>query len=207
MIYPVQVRIDFNRYKHGELSTTAATIHQMLTTNVGDFPGLPVNPGAFGTHVSDFRTILGRPIYHEKTAELMAARKILLRDLKKNGGFLNGFIDGSEMLAAKSGYPLMKSRFPVGKLQQSKFKRITSIEKGFKIELERVAGARMYIVCAMPTKNVTSKDYTKWPWYVFPKTKGVLKGLESSERYTLVSVAVGTHAELNFSDRVERTTQ
>jgi len=188
---------------------TASEITHLLTDNAADFPALPVDMITFGGLAAAFYTILCRPVYPEKSGDLKAARKAVLKALKKNGVYINEHADGDRVLLGRSGYPLGKPRYPVGALSQTRIKKVTSIMNGFDIELIKVAGARVYIVCVMPSASVIPNDYhyKKWPWYPFAKTKGRISDLESSVKFTLVAVALGSNPKLTFSTPVEHTTQ
>jgi hypothetical protein len=206
-MYPSQAKIDFRRYKHKGLEIISGTILKQLTTNAADFPGLQVNVGTFGGHLNAFSLILSKPDYSGKTAGLITARKLVENDLRKNGVYINELAEGDELLLAKSGYPVSRPRYPVGALPQAKFKSVTSVHGGFEVELEKIPGARAYIICTMPSKDVDGSDYRKWMWHPFANTRATITKLDSSVRYTLVAVAIGTHPSLTYSDKIEKTTQ
>lgn len=199
--------IDFSRYENDEIDETCGTIHTKLVLNAADFPALPVGMAAFLLLLNSYHTILIAPLYSDQTADLHAARKLLEDALRRNGVYVNTTADGDEVLLSKSGYPLSKVPEPIGQLEQARFKKVTSISKGFEIEIEKVPHAEGYLVLTTAEKDSEPSDYSLWQWHYFPNTKGVIDDLVVSSRYKIVCVGLGTDPKLNFSEPMVRTTQ
>jgi hypothetical protein len=110
-------------------------------------------------------------------------------------------------ILAKSGYPLTSAGGPIGPLPKTTLKAKSTDNAGeFSYEIEGVQNADGYLICLTTVGNPET-DFHKWQWVWCPKTRGLIGSLESSKRYKLVSVAVGTSPVLTFSDPIERTTQ
>jgi hypothetical protein len=196
-MHPLHANIDFSQFTDDAFSTAAHKVLNQLTTNAVDFPGLPVTMLIFGGHLATYDTVLGKPIYPNKTGDLKAARDLTEGDLRKNGVTVNTISNGVLSMLEKSGYPISKEHAPVGPLAQAKFKSISSIANGFDIKLEPIPHAEAYIVCVMPTANVTGNNYTKWPWYNTSSTSLKITDLDSGVKYTLVVVATFSVPEVH----------
>jgi hypothetical protein len=204
---------DFSGFENDELDEKGDTIDEQLTDNTADFPDLPVVIADYHNHLVTFSTILGKAIYPEKTADLNVAKKVLLKDLRRNGVYINELADGDEVLLAKCGYPYAKEPAPVGPLGKGGFKKVESIIGGFEIEVNVLEHAKGHMLCLIPTidlinggRPVANKP-GKWPWYHSSNTKFRITDLDPSTKYTLITCGVGTDKTLTFSDPIERTTQ
>lgn len=199
--------IDFSDYQEDELEPTVNIIISSLTTNALVFPALPVVVLTLTNQLGAYTLILGKPEYHGKAADLSAARLILEASLSDNGNYVNQVAKGDPIKLAKSGYPLTKLRQPIGPLPKTIIK-VRSTDNGgeFHYEIDGVNNADGFLICFTKVTNIETNPH-KWQWQWCPKTRGLISGLETSTRYKLVSVAVGTDPLLTFSDPIERTTQ
>jgi hypothetical protein len=188
--------IDFSKYEADEIDETAGTIHNKLVLNAADFPGLPVPMAAFLILVNNYHAILIAPLYDDQTADLKAARALLEEALRDNGNQVNIIAKGDDVLLSKSGYPLSKLPAPIGQLLQAKFKKVTSINKGFEIEIEKVEHAEGYLVFTCLSANPAPEDISDWKWHYFPKTKGSISNLSASTKYRIICVGLGTDPNL-----------
>lgn len=199
--------INFRSYQEEELEPVTTIIINQMTTNALSFPALPVAVATMTTQIGAYSTILGKPEYAGKSADLAAARDIVEESLSSNGTYVNQVAKGNPVLLAKSGYPLTRIPQPVGPLPKTTLKaKSTDNEGEFEYEIEGVTNADGYIIAFTRASNTETNPH-KWQWHWSPKTKGLIQGQESSARYKLISVAVGTDPNLTFSDPIERTTQ
>ncbi|MEP7168749.1 MAG: hypothetical protein ABI855_05210 [Bacteroidota bacterium] len=203
-----KVIIDFSGYQEEELGPVTLIITNSLTTNGLVFPALPVHTGDVVTQNVNYTTILGEPDYHGKAADLAAARLVLETSLKDNGNYINNTVaKGNLVICEQSGYPLAKQKQPVGPLPKSTLKIKSTDNPGeFEYDIEGVENADGFLICLVLATSTESNPH-KWEWYWSSKTKGIIRGLESSKRYKAVSVGLGTDPLLTFSDPIERTTQ
>jgi hypothetical protein len=202
-----QAIIDFSTYTEAALPVTTDVIAAELTLNAATFPGLPVTGAALQLQNNTYRTILGKPDYAGKAADLGAARLVLETSLRSDGVLVNTIAKGDLVILQKSGYPLSKTPQPIGPLPKSTLELTPTNNKGeFTFKIKGVKQASGYIICITPLVNGEA-DPHKWQWFWCPKSKGTISNLDGSTRYKAVSVAVGSDPQLTFSDQIERTTQ
>src|SRR5438552_3347240 len=136
------VIIDFSDYSEEGLSTIVHTIIIMLTTNGGVFPLLPVVVATLTAHIATYDGILTAPLYAGQADDLAAARKVMEKDLRDNGIYINTVGDGDVTILNKSGHPLAKEPEAQGALLQTTMV-IKSMDGGFQIEItpaDEIAG-------------------------------------------------------------------
>ena len=203
----IKAIIDFTGYKVDDIAPTAVIIGNSLTTNAGDFPLLTVPGATIKTQAGDYTTILGKPDYAGKTADLAASRKILEKSLHDDGVIVNTRANGDAVLLAKSGYPLTHPAAPHGPLAKGILTGGPTTNNGeLSFEISGIKHAKGYIICFTLSSN-DEPDPRKWDWQWSPTATGIIKGLLGSTKYKMSAVGLGTDPSLNFSDKIERTTQ
>lgn len=208
---PLKAKVitNFSGYNDEDLATPVGIIGNSLTTNAGAFATLPVSGAAILTLLGKFTDILGMPVYPNKTEDGNAARVNLEKALKLDGDNVNTTADGDEVILGLSGFPLAQPHVPVGPLAKGTFNAFTNKESNpgeLDYEIKGVLHAKGYLVCYTLFTNAEA-DPRKWTWFWSPTSKGTLTGLDSSAKYKLRSVGLGTDPTLTFTDQIERTTQ
>jgi len=198
---------DLSPLKEDELGPTCTIMKNQITLNALTFPALPVTMVLFGPQITAYTDILGKDDYAGKAADLALARTTLETSVRKNGIYVNGVANGDATILAKSGYPLAKPHAPVGPLPKSTLKAKSTDNPGeFEFDIEGVTHALGFLVCYTLVTN-TEADPKKWAWHWTSKSKGLLSGLDSSAKYKIASVGLGTDPSLSVSDVIVRTTQ
>ncbi len=208
MSFPIHAITDFSRYQEDQIGPVAVIIGNSLTLNAADFPGLTFTGAQIITKAGDYTSILGKPIYPSKTADLAASRILLETALHGNGIIVNTIANGNLVLLTKSGYPLTQPHVPAGPLPKALFKNIVSTTNPGEIDftINTIPHAKGYMVCYLESA-IAENDPHKWNWAWFTSASGLLKGLKGSVEYKIVCVGLGTDLSLSFSDPVKRTAQ
>jgi hypothetical protein len=88
MAHPQSAITDFSNFKEDDLGPAVDIIITELTANAGVYSALPVSVATLTSQKGAYTTILGKPDYAGKAADLAAARKPLQTTLHDNGVYV-----------------------------------------------------------------------------------------------------------------------
>ena len=184
-------------------------IFNLLTANTALFPGIPIAmgtlgplpAGSLGSMIVIYNTVRNSAPYAGKTGDTITARLKTQKMITKNGNWLNDFCGPDLGLLQKTGYPLQKENEAQGKLEQTVLTLIPGIQEvDFSITNVKAIGVR-YGLMYTKADNLEPNP-ALWTFFYAAHRHGTIKNLESKVDYKFVSFAMGTVADLTYSDPV-----
>ena len=198
-----KINTNLDDYNEDEFYKAIKLMKSQLTTNIGDFTGIPTAMTVFGPLIVTFDDKRTGPASPTKAAETAAARTAVQTVVSSNGGWLNTFCAGDLVKLKKTGYPLAKEAEAQGKLDATVLKLSASSMAGsIEFLISHIPGKGikygiMYALVANPEQNPA-----KWTFYYAAQRDGVITGLDSKKDYKMVSFGMGTDKDITYSDPV-----
>lgn len=199
----MRVKIDYLKVLDKKLSTLTGHVVKNMTGNT-NFPSPPITPVQLRAALKDYIKALvatARGGIHETIVkdEKKAVVTSMLHDMAV---YVNTTAKGNASLLARSGFPMIKQRGPVGVINAPERVKVKTrdFRKEIHVTVPRNPAAKVYIYLytdePVPEKNVD------WKTAVSVSSKKTITGLESGDRHWVKVAYMATSDTLRFTGAI-----